>query len=597
MSDRTQSSSYQQQARTDDMRTVVATIDHQRDKYIGILPSDVAFDDFRNAFLIAVQINSRLLDADRSSLWLALQRAAGDGLKPDGREGALVIFGDDDEDGNPSQAKGKKKVVWMPMVWGLCKLVRNTGIVKTIRAQLVYKGETFVISDANGQRSYTHTRDFGADEIDDSTANIIAAYSIIEYKNGDWDIEPMSRRRIDRVKAISRAKKGPWGPWYDEQAKKTVLRSHIKRLDRSRELRRMDEAIDRDTTLEIDGTQVEREAQAKQIVQEFTAPQPDLTRRADPVERTSPPPTEGAQGRGNAARQQAPSPSMPNQPDWNGPGQQGVNVATDAGDSRANPAKAAQAEAQHVTPDPIAEPIEIWPTDDIGEAFGNEPMTPMAFAQWFEVTLFKCSNPNALREHNADAMGEAGADPVAAKIISDAIARHVARQEADTKATAEKQAAPPKAEPATSNGRKPIVALTPKGAIHVPNYHNAAKAEIATLRDEADIQDWMTVNKPTYKNRAIEIAIDNWIRDRRRELGMEGDTPPADAPMTAEKLKARVLSEIAVIASLTGLKAWSEGAIRPYIMGLKTINPTVYQEIIKAIDTLENELQAAEIPT
>lgn len=594
MSDRTQSSNYQQQARTDDMRTVVATIDHQREKYVGILPSDMNWDDFRNAFLIAVQINPRLLDADRNSLWLALQRAAGDGLKPDGREGALVIFGDDDEDGNPSQAKGKKKVVWMPMVWGLCKLVRNTGIVKTIRAQLVYKGETFVISDANGQRSYTHTRDFGADEIDDSTANIIAAYSIIEYKNGDWDIEPMSRRRIDRVKAISRAKKGPWGPWYDEQAKKTVLRSHIKRLDRSRELRRMDEAIDRDATLEIDGTQVEREAQAKQIVQEFTAPAS--------VQR---PEKEMAEMRQKAAANQ--------HTNEQNIGQQGVNErmqqqwsanskmnlpGTEIDIGRANPVDIGTSVSgsveKHENQQP-ADPIEIWPTDEIGEPVGNEPMTPMLFAQWFEVTLFKCGNPNALREHNADAMGEAGADPVAARIISDAIARHVARQEVDAKATAEKQAGPPKAEPAS--GRKPIVALTPKGAIHVPNYHNAAKAEIATLKDEADIQDWMTVNKPTYKNRAIEIAIDNWIRDRRRELGLEGDTPPADAPMTAEKLKARVLDEIAGIRSLTGLKAWSEGAIRPFIMGLKTINPTIYQEIIKAIDTLENELQAAEMPT
>src|ERR1700744_1797781 len=208
MSDRTIPLSGHEQRRREDMQTLVATVDKQTDKYQGILPSDVNWQDFRNAFLVAIQSNSRLLEADRSSLFLALQKAASAGLKPDGQEAALVIFGDDDEDGNPSSAKGKKRVVFMPMVWGLCKLARNTGTVKAIRAQLVYRGETVVVSDVNGQRSYSHQRSFGDnDEIDDSPQNITAAYAVVEYKDGTWDAEFMSKRQIERVKATSRSKK------------------------------------------------------------------------------------------------------------------------------------------------------------------------------------------------------------------------------------------------------------------------------------------------------------------------------------------------------------------------------------------------------
>jgi len=140
MSDRTKSTYGERQGQRDELVVVVATVNHQRQKYEGILPSTISWDDFRNAFLTAVQSNYRLLKADRQSLWLALQKAAGDGLKPDGREGALVIFGDDEEDeaGNrvPSKANQKKKFVWMPMIRGLIKLIRNTGNVASIHTPL-----------------------------------------------------------------------------------------------------------------------------------------------------------------------------------------------------------------------------------------------------------------------------------------------------------------------------------------------------------------------------------------------------------------------------------------------------------------------------
>src|SRR5271163_2066392 len=103
MSDRTTSWSANEQERKEQMSRVVATVRGQEEKYRGLLPSDVDAEDFINAFIISVNKTPRLLEADRDSLYLGLLSAASDGLKPDGREGALVIFGDDqeDEDGNP----------------------------------------------------------------------------------------------------------------------------------------------------------------------------------------------------------------------------------------------------------------------------------------------------------------------------------------------------------------------------------------------------------------------------------------------------------------------------------------------------------------
>lgn len=242
---------------TTDIGGVVQLIDKQRAKYEGILPSNVRFDDFRNTFLIAVQTNPRLLGADRQSLWLSLQKAASDGLKPDGREGALVIFGDEgeDENGNPvaSQAKGQKKVVWMPMVWGLCKTMRNTGRVASIRAKLIFRGEHVEIIDEDGRETYRHRREIGG-SCDETEQNIVGAYAVVQYTDGTWEAEFMSRAQIERARSVSRAKAAaaPWQKWYGQMAMKTALRRLALRVERSAENLRYLDAITTDTTT-IDG--------------------------------------------------------------------------------------------------------------------------------------------------------------------------------------------------------------------------------------------------------------------------------------------------------------------------------------------------------
>ena len=65
----------------------------------------------------------KLLAADRKSLYLAIQKAASDGVMLDGREAALAVFG--------------TEVVFMPMVQGLVKLARNSGEITNIEANIV----------------------------------------------------------------------------------------------------------------------------------------------------------------------------------------------------------------------------------------------------------------------------------------------------------------------------------------------------------------------------------------------------------------------------------------------------------------------------
>jgi len=109
----------------------------------------------------------------------------------------------------------------MPMVGGLYKLVRNTGQVADMHATLVYRGEVIEIWEESGASHYKHVRSIDPN-FNDDPGNIIGAYAIIRYKDGNWEMEWMSRRHIDRVRAVSKAKNGPWLKWYDEMAKKSA---------------------------------------------------------------------------------------------------------------------------------------------------------------------------------------------------------------------------------------------------------------------------------------------------------------------------------------------------------------------------------------
>jgi recombination protein RecT len=181
------------------------------------LPEHVSFDRFRRVVLTAVQASAGtgndLLKAPPMAVLTACLRAAQDGLMPDGREGAIVMF------------KGKPQ--WMPMVAGLMKLARQSGEVASIQAQVVYAGEPFRVVLGDEDR-IVHERDIAAV---DAGKPPIAVYGIAVLRDGTRVHEVMTWKQVLKVKGVSASgDKGPWGAWPDEMAKKTVIRRMSKRL-------------------------------------------------------------------------------------------------------------------------------------------------------------------------------------------------------------------------------------------------------------------------------------------------------------------------------------------------------------------------------
>lgn len=184
------------------------------------LPKDVSPDTFTAVVLRAVQEDPSLLAVDdKTSLFLACQRAAQDGLMPDKKEGALVVYKVKDGD------RYLTKVQWQPMIHGLRKKLANHGF--DMRAEIVYENDTFDY-DLGDDPKISHKRP----PLGQERGNIIGAYAIAtESSTGRKYREVMTVQELDAVAATSKAKFGPWsGPFKPEMYRKTVAKRLYKQL-------------------------------------------------------------------------------------------------------------------------------------------------------------------------------------------------------------------------------------------------------------------------------------------------------------------------------------------------------------------------------
>lgn len=216
------------------------------------LPAHITPEKFQRTVLTAAQANPDLLRSDRQALLLACMKAAQDGLLPDGREAAFVIFNNREKDGQGKWVS-VKKAQYMPMVYGLRKKILQSGEIRDITAKVVYRAEyergTFLYEEGT-ERMLRHKPDLMLTDEEMEDDHIVAAYSIATFKDGSMSYEVMSRAEINKVRQVSKTgavgmktyqgaaiePKGPWVDWFGEMAKKTVMRRHSKTLPMSGDL-------------------------------------------------------------------------------------------------------------------------------------------------------------------------------------------------------------------------------------------------------------------------------------------------------------------------------------------------------------------------
>lgn len=202
------------------MGTQLAKIDQfqidlaQNSKAIqSMLPPQVDLAKFQRITFTAIQRDQSLLG--KNGLMDAVLDCAKDGLIPDGREAVITAFG--------------ATAVYMPMVSGILKKVRQSGELKSLSAQVVYEADTFdYFIDEDGPH-FTHKP-----EMIKPQGSVIGAYAVAITKDEGKYFEFMNKEELDKIKSTSPSgDKGPWGKWYSEMAKKSAIRRLSKWLPMS----------------------------------------------------------------------------------------------------------------------------------------------------------------------------------------------------------------------------------------------------------------------------------------------------------------------------------------------------------------------------
>lgn len=179
---------------------------------------------------------SRLTDCSAASMLSAIMCCAETGLIPDSpaQECHLIPFGG--------------QVTWMPGYRGLIRLARQSGDVADVETAVVFEKDKFSCVRGLNQ-------DLKLEEADGDRGEMVKVYAIIFYT--DARIRPrfevMSKADVDKVRSHAPGKgSDAWVKWYEEQARKTVLKRLLKTAPFSPQLVT---AIDRDNQIEIEGTQ------------------------------------------------------------------------------------------------------------------------------------------------------------------------------------------------------------------------------------------------------------------------------------------------------------------------------------------------------
>lgn len=214
--------------------TLPALIERRAPELKLALPAGVNPDRFLRVVKDAVNRNRELMECRPASVVDACAKAAQDGLLLDGREAALVIYNKYKKQGSDWVVEARE-AQYIPMVFGIRKLIYNSGEVASMQTGIVYENEM-----KEGRFKYIEGTEailIHEPLLDDNLGKPVAVYSVVTMKNRTHSIEVMrwsevmkiarsQRKNIDKAGNLT----GVWKDHTTEMARKTVLRRHAKSL-------------------------------------------------------------------------------------------------------------------------------------------------------------------------------------------------------------------------------------------------------------------------------------------------------------------------------------------------------------------------------
>lgn len=175
-------------------------------------------EDLTRLALMALNRQPELARCSQVSILRALMDAASLGIKPGGTMGRGYLVP------RKNRATGDLECCFDPGWRGLVDIARRSGKVKSIESHVVYSSDKFRISYGLNP-VLEHVPDLQGDQ-----GTIVAAYAIAVFHDGATQVEVMSLRDLEKIRKSSASQGGPWSNWFDEMARKSVVKRLCKYL-------------------------------------------------------------------------------------------------------------------------------------------------------------------------------------------------------------------------------------------------------------------------------------------------------------------------------------------------------------------------------
>lgn len=198
---------------SNDLLPYQAAIAKAKERFVGIAGSPKAYDVesiFAMQMLMKNDFSMQTANKNPRSVQLAMINVASTGLTLNPANGYAYLVPRDGQ------------IVLDISYKGLIKIATDAGSIEWARADLVYEADTFVY---NGPAVIPEHR---ADPFKKDRGQVVGVYCIAKTNTGDILVEVMPRDEIEKIRSKSSAwekkKAGPWAEWFDQMAKKTVIK-------------------------------------------------------------------------------------------------------------------------------------------------------------------------------------------------------------------------------------------------------------------------------------------------------------------------------------------------------------------------------------
>lgn len=190
------------------------------------LPKHMDIDRLLRLTMTTIRTTPELRQADAGSLLGAVMQAAQLGLEP-GLLGQCYLLP------FKNKNKGITEVQFIIGYKGMIDLARRSGHIKSIYAHAVYEKDEFEY-ELGLNPTLKHVP-----SMEENKGELIGAYAVAHFKDGGYQMEFMPKAEIEKRRKASpgaNSKYSPWHNYYEEMAKKTVIRHMWKYLPISVEI-------------------------------------------------------------------------------------------------------------------------------------------------------------------------------------------------------------------------------------------------------------------------------------------------------------------------------------------------------------------------